>query len=185
MKYLGNKDENIKYTKRPGAYAIIINDSQEEVGIVTDAKDYFYLGGGIEEGESELDALKRELIEEARYTLKNATSEELEEAYKLSGSVILHKLEARDFGKTIREVTYAFHLYDIVLDSEFMANPETPPEVYEWAEELLKYGPQGPEGLVFEHWHKTMPYEPYCEVCGIYFYEEERITKKVTGGKVS
>lgn len=25
MKYVGNKDENIKYTKRPGAYAIIIN----------------------------------------------------------------------------------------------------------------------------------------------------------------
>ena len=62
---------NIKYTKRPGAYAIIINENQEKIGIVTDAKDYFYLGGGIEKGESELDALKRELIEEAGYTLKN------------------------------------------------------------------------------------------------------------------
>ena len=51
MKYVGNKDENIKYTKRPGAYAIIINESQEKIGIVTGAKDYFYLGGGIEEGE--------------------------------------------------------------------------------------------------------------------------------------
>ena len=71
MKYVGNKDENIKYTKRPGAYAIIINENQEKIGIVTDAKDYFYLGGGIEKGESELDALKRELIEEAGYTLKN------------------------------------------------------------------------------------------------------------------
>ena len=51
MKYVGNKDENIKYTKRPEAYAIIINESQEKIGIVTGAKDYFYLGGGIEEGE--------------------------------------------------------------------------------------------------------------------------------------
>ena len=71
MKYVGNKDENIKYTKRPEAYAIIINESQEKIGIVTGAKDYFYLGGGIEKGESELGALKRELIEEAGYTLKN------------------------------------------------------------------------------------------------------------------
>ena len=47
MKYVESKDENIQYTKRPGAYAIIINDNQEEVGIVTDGKDYFYLGGGL------------------------------------------------------------------------------------------------------------------------------------------
>ena len=71
MKYVGSKEENIEYTKRPGAYAIIINKNDSKVGIVTDGRDYFYLGGGIEKGETELEALRRELIEEAGYSIKN------------------------------------------------------------------------------------------------------------------
>lgn len=71
MNYVGNKEENIKYTKRPGTYAIILDETEEKVGIVTDGNDYFYLGGGIENGETVLDALKRELIEESGYTIKN------------------------------------------------------------------------------------------------------------------
>lgn len=49
MKYIGSKEENIEYRKRPGAYAIIINKNDDKVGIVTDGEDYFYLGGGIEQ----------------------------------------------------------------------------------------------------------------------------------------
>lgn len=71
MKYVGSKEENIEYRKRPGAYAIIINKIDDKVGIVTDGADYFYLGGGIEKGETKLEALKRELIEEAGYSIKN------------------------------------------------------------------------------------------------------------------
>ena len=71
MKYIGSKEENIQYRKRPGAYAIIINKNDDKVGIVTDGEDYFYLGGGIEKGETQLDGLKRELIEESGYTIKN------------------------------------------------------------------------------------------------------------------
>lgn len=70
MKYVVDKEENIEYKKRPGAYAIIRRNEDNKIGIVTDG-DFFFLGGGIEEGETELEALKRELIEESGYTLKN------------------------------------------------------------------------------------------------------------------
>ncbi len=71
MKYIGSKEENIEYTKRPGAYAIIINKNSDKIGIVTDGRDSFYLGGGIEKGETKIEALKRELIEESGYSIKN------------------------------------------------------------------------------------------------------------------
>ena len=71
MKYIGSKEENIEYRKRPGAYAIIINKNDDKVGIVTDGADYFYLGGGIEKGETKIEELQRELIEEAGYSIKN------------------------------------------------------------------------------------------------------------------
>ena len=73
MKYVGNKDDKIEYKKRPGAYAIIVRKEDNKIGIVTDGKDYFFLGGGIEGQETKLEALKRELIEESGYSIKNIT----------------------------------------------------------------------------------------------------------------
>lgn len=70
MKIIGDKDKNIEYKKRPGAYAIITRKEDNKIGIVTDG-EFFFLGGGIEERETQLEALKRELIEEAGYTIKN------------------------------------------------------------------------------------------------------------------
>ena len=71
MKYIGSKEKNIEYKKRPGAYAIIINKNDDKIGIVKAGDEIFYLGGGIEKGETKLEALKRELLEEAGYTIKN------------------------------------------------------------------------------------------------------------------
>jgi len=51
MKYVGDKDNNIEYRKRSGAYSIIIRKEDNKIGIVTDGHDYFYLGGGIENEE--------------------------------------------------------------------------------------------------------------------------------------
>lgn len=81
MKYVGQKDENVEYRKRPGAYAIIVNKNDDKIGIVKvitdEGVENFYLGGGIEEGETKLEALNREMVEEAGYSIKNI--EELEE----------------------------------------------------------------------------------------------------------
>lgn len=75
MKYIKEeKKPNIKYRKRPGAYAIMTRDKDDKVGIATDGRNLFYLGGGIEEGETKLQALKREFIEETGYTIKNIKS---------------------------------------------------------------------------------------------------------------
>lgn len=70
MKIIGEKDKNIEYKKRLGAYAIITRKEDNKIGIVTDG-EFFFLGGGIEEGETQLETLKRELIEEAGCTIKN------------------------------------------------------------------------------------------------------------------
>ena len=70
MVYLNNKDQN-DYKKRPGAYAIIENDNNEIAVVKDDTNDLFYFGGGVEVGESSIEALNREMLEEAGYTLSN------------------------------------------------------------------------------------------------------------------
>ncbi len=71
MKYINNKQENIEYRKRPGSYAIIIREEDNKIGIIKEGTKNFFLGGGIEKNETELDALKREAVEELGYTIKN------------------------------------------------------------------------------------------------------------------
>lgn len=72
MVRIGNKIEGEKYTKRPGAYAIIERKEDNKIAIATVPEgDWFLLGGGIENKETEIEALKRELIEESGYSIKN------------------------------------------------------------------------------------------------------------------
>ena len=54
--------ENAEYLDREGAYLIPCRNNQ--VGVVQTQKGYFFLGGGIENGESHLDCIERECIEE-------------------------------------------------------------------------------------------------------------------------
>lgn len=119
-------------------------------------------------------------------SLENADQEDLKLCYMLIGSVVLHRLESRMFGETMRDVIYAPGQFSTVWIYDIMTNIDTPPEVYEWVEELLKFGPKGPEGLIYAYCFKMSDnLEPYQEVCGMYFYVGEGITKKVEGGKVN
>ena len=55
--------ENAEYLDREGAYLIPCCNNQ--VGVVQTPKGYFFLGGGLDNGESHLACIKRECLEEA------------------------------------------------------------------------------------------------------------------------
>lgn len=71
MVRIGNEMKGMEYRKRSGAYVIIERKEDNKVAIATVDRDYFLLGGGIEEGETAIETIKREVIEEAGYTIKN------------------------------------------------------------------------------------------------------------------
>ena len=62
----GTKHDGIVYIDRPGVYAVIENNDQQ-IAVIGTSRGYFLPGGGIEAGESDVDALKREIIEEIGY----------------------------------------------------------------------------------------------------------------------
>ena len=64
-KVFGTK-ENAKYLDREGAYLIPYRDGR--IGVVKTPKGYFLLGGGLETGESHLECIKRECLEEVGCT---------------------------------------------------------------------------------------------------------------------
>ena len=60
-KTFGTK-EDVHYLDREGAYLIPCQNSR--IAVVQTSKGYFVLGGGLEKGESHLDCLQRECLEE-------------------------------------------------------------------------------------------------------------------------
>jgi 8-oxo-dGTP diphosphatase len=62
----GIKQEGIDYIDRPGVYALIENNNSQ-IGVIETSHGYFLPGGGIEAGESDVEALKREILEEIGY----------------------------------------------------------------------------------------------------------------------
>jgi 8-oxo-dGTP diphosphatase len=64
----GNKLDGMDYMDRPGVYAIIEND-YKQIAVIESENGYFLPGGGIDAGETEVEALQRELIEETGYQI--------------------------------------------------------------------------------------------------------------------
>lgn len=62
----GTKVDGINYIERPGAYALIENN-EGQIAVIETRHGYFLPGGGIDIGESNVDALQREILEEIGY----------------------------------------------------------------------------------------------------------------------
>jgi 8-oxo-dGTP diphosphatase len=69
MKYFGEKLPDVQYIHRIGSYAVIIENNCLAV-VPSDVSGFMLIGGGLEEGESETDGLRREAIEEIGFELK-------------------------------------------------------------------------------------------------------------------
>ena len=60
----GKKNPDAAYEDRPGAYGLLLNNDNQLGTIVMDNQYYFLPGGGKESGETILECLERELLEE-------------------------------------------------------------------------------------------------------------------------
>lgn len=78
------------------------------------------------------------------------SDEEAKLAHQLAGSVVLHRKNHERFkGETIEDIIYTKGQY-ATTTLEKLGNIDTPEEVYEWAEALLRDGPMGPTNLVWQ-----------------------------------
>lgn len=78
MTEYGERLKEIEYSPRLGSYAVIIKDNR--IGVIKSSvfDKYFLVGGAIETGETEAEALRREAIEEIGFEIE--VGEKLESA---------------------------------------------------------------------------------------------------------
>jgi 8-oxo-dGTP diphosphatase len=62
----GERIAGVSYMERPGAYAII-QDESKRIALVRSRRGFFLPGGGVDAGESLEAALRREILEEIAY----------------------------------------------------------------------------------------------------------------------
>lgn len=116
--------------------------------------------------ESDLELLARLMYAEEGVLLQKLPEWEAQAAHKLCGSVVLNRLNCNFGGATtIEEVIYAPGQYS---SASVLFEKEVPDIVYQWAEELLMYGPIGPENMVFQS-QSPQGSETYKQIYNQYF----------------
>ena len=63
IREFGVRLDGKNYIDRPGVYALI-EDSYKQIAVIETSQGYFLPGGGVDPGETEVEALKREIMEE-------------------------------------------------------------------------------------------------------------------------
>ncbi|MFJ6413665.1 hypothetical protein CHI12_12110 [Terribacillus saccharophilus] len=71
MRAFGNKEQGKNYVERRAVYGILHGGISGKIGVIRKRNDQLFMlpGGGIENGENELECLEREVVEETGYTI--------------------------------------------------------------------------------------------------------------------
>lgn len=97
----------------------------------------------------DVDLLARLMYAEVGIFLQTMSEEDAKEAFMLTGSVVLNRLKNPNLGyNNLKEVIYAKGQYQCVRNGSINNTP--PEEVYQWANELLQFGPKGPDNMIFQ-----------------------------------
>lgn len=70
MQEFGEKKKDVEYYVRPGSYGVLIENNRAAVIKSELFGKYFLIGGGIKKGESEIEALRREALEEIGFEIE-------------------------------------------------------------------------------------------------------------------
>ena len=107
-KIFGEK-EKVEYLYREGAYLIPCRNTK--IAVVQTPKGYFFLGGGLEKGESHLDCIQRECLEETGYSCRVGSKLCSAEAYtKHSVLGYFHPVQTYYLGELLDKETTAVEI---------------------------------------------------------------------------
>ena len=124
---------NVNYIDRAGAYLIPFKDGK--VGVVRTPKGYFLLGGGLDDGESHEECIKRECLEEIGYTVSVGNKICSAEMYCEHPTIgYFHPIQTYYVGELMEQVNVAVEDdhefvwmdYDDVVDNMYL-------EIQSWA----------------------------------------------------